>query len=67
MKSLKKYNEKHERLNVKQFSESKKIIKTLGNSQDCKQCKHHLSDNGIFPFEPCIECSLFYSSKWESK
>jgi hypothetical protein len=36
------------------------------NSQDCKQCKHHLSDNGNFPLS-CSECSLFYGNKWESK
>lgn len=35
--------------------------------KDCKQCKHHLSENGNFPLEPCSECSLFYSNKWESK
>jgi hypothetical protein len=35
-------------------------------SKDCKQCKHHLSDNGNFPLS-CMECSLFYGNKWESK
>jgi hypothetical protein len=37
------------------------------NTVNCKSCKHHLSDNGNFPLEPCCECGLFYGNKWESK
>jgi hypothetical protein len=36
------------------------------NTVSCKSCKHHLSDNGNFPLS-CMECSLFYGNKWESK
>lgn len=65
--ALIKYNEIDKRVGIRPFWEVRELIEKLGNTQDCKQCKHHLSDNGNFPFDPCMECSLFYSSKWESK
>ena len=42
-----------------------KELEELEN-RSCKSCKHHLSDNGNFPLS-CMECSLFYGNKWESK
>jgi hypothetical protein len=65
--ALIKYNEIDKRVGIKPFWEVRDLIEKLGNSQDCKQCKYHLSDNGNFPLEPCCECSLFYGNKWESK
>lgn len=49
----------------KQIKEAIAELKQLNG--DCKQCKHYLSENGNFPLEPCGECSLFYSNKWECK
>lgn len=37
------------------------------NNDGCVGCKHHLSDNGNFPIEPCGECSRFYADKFERK
>ena len=48
------------------INEAIKELEALEN-RSCDNCKHHLSDNGNFPLEPCCECSLFYGNKWESK
>ena len=36
-------------------------------NKDCKQCKHHLSDNGNYPLDPCGSCTRFYADMFENK
>ena len=60
-----------DRLDYRSFNELHEVIEEIfdyfEDDNHCSRCKHHLSENGNFPLEPCGECSLWYSSQWESK
>ena len=36
-------------------------------NKSCDGCKHHLSQDGNYPLEPCGECERWYSDMFEQK
>lgn len=46
--------------------EAIKEIEELEN-KSCDECKHHLSQDGNYPLEPCGECERWYSDMFEQK
>lgn len=46
--------------------EEREIFLTTKNTL-CDGCKHHLSQDGKYPLEPCGECERFYADMYEKK
>lgn len=46
--------------------EEREIFLTTKNTL-CDGCKHHLSQDGNYPLEPCGECERWYSDMYEKK
>jgi hypothetical protein len=51
---------------LRQTNQAIKELEALEN-KSCDGCKHHLSENGNYPLNPCSECSRWYSDSWEQK
>lgn len=49
-----------------QIDEAIKELEELEN-KSCNGCKHHLSQDGNYPLEPCWECERWYSDMFEQK